>query len=134
MFIWQWFHISCLCELLFFYLKYYIVFYRRFHRLGKFIFHKFVGTDICCGHSWQFFEAFLNSVHIDIGIISYRPKLRNISWYKLAISSSPNIYIYIYIYNHRNGKMYTSLPELTLYCFILFICNVTCILFVCYTL
>ncbi len=25
----------------------------------------------------SFYEAFFNSVHIDIGIISYRPKLRN---------------------------------------------------------
>ncbi len=34
---------------------------------------------------WSFLAVFMRlflSVHIDIGIISYRPKLKNISWYK----------------------------------------------------
>ncbi len=38
----------------------------------------------------SFYEAFLNRVHIVIGIISYRSKVRNIFViYILAISSSP---------------------------------------------
>ncbi len=60
------------------------------HRLGKFIFHKFVGTDICCGHSWQFLWGFFKSCSYRYRnyIVSIESK-EYIVIYILAISSSP---------------------------------------------
>ncbi len=49
------------------------------HRLGKLFFISLLVKTSVVGIVGSFYEAFFNSVHIDIRIISYRQKLRNIS-------------------------------------------------------
>ncbi len=82
MFNWQWFHIYCS---VFFPSKIVYSSIAGVQRLGKFIFHKFVGTDICCGHSWQFLWGFF------LNIVYW-----NRNWNYLVLTEV-NKYIVIYI-------------------------------------